>query len=1056
MARIGLNWPHANHPDCPLGKRQASQSDRAVLSAAFPARHNRRVQLDFNSALRARLIGPHRGGRVTAVVGHPTNPQVFYFGHCAGGVWQTSDGGRFWTNISDGYFATGAVGALAISESDPNVLYAGMGETNIRGNVSHGDGVYRTTDGGKSWQKLGLRQTRHIARIRIHPRDPDIAYVAAFGHVYGPNAERGVYRTTDGGKSWTRILFRDERTAAIDLSMDATNPRILYAAFWEGWRSPYSLSSGGPGSGLFRSTDGGDSWTELTQNQGLPSGVWGRPGVTVSPANPDRVWALVEAEDGGLFRSDDSGQTWIRTTTETRISQRSWYFMHIFADPRDAQTVWSLNVQAWKSTDGGRIFEPVPTPFEDQHDLWIDPRDTLRIIEGNDGGACVSFNGGMSWSSQYNQPTAQFYHVVADDQLPYRIYGAQQDINTLSVPSRSSNAAITPADWYSVGGGESGHVAVRKGDPDTVYAGSFGGHLTRYDHRTGQIQDISVWPDDPMGWGAGDLKYRFQWTFPLVASQHDADVVYAGSQHVHRSRDRGMHWETISPDLTRADPATLQPSGGPIHKDNVSTEYYATIFALAESPLDTDVLWAGSDDGLVHVSRDSGASWRNVTPPDLPERSLISTIDASRHQAGTAYLAATRYKLDDFSPYLYTTTDYGMTWTRITGGIPSDDFTRVIREDPAVPGVLFAGTETGIYLSRTFGATWERFQAGVPITAMHDLIIKDGDLVVATHGRSFWIVDDITPLHETVPDDATAHLFSPRTTIRFRSFHGFSLPRAHGKNSRLIGPIHITYTSTRDGEAFLDAGSNPPDGVLITYFLRESLPIEIAILDSDGVVVSTLQNVPTQAGVHRAVWDMRYLPPTSVAGATFWEDAGADGPLAPPGVYTLRLTVDGQSFTRQVEVRADPRTAATHEHLQDQFRLLLAIRDALSQTHDTANRIAALREQLAAWSLRADASDLRDEVGALDAALADIDGQLIQRAAGLTYAHPIQLNAKLAALAAVVGSADSAPTQSSREVFSHLSAQLEDLVGRYNNVVAVRLAELNQSARALEVPLLSA
>jgi photosystem II stability/assembly factor-like uncharacterized protein len=1014
------------------------------------------VQLDVNSALRARLVGPHRGGRVTAVVGHPTDPQVFYFGHCAGGVWQTSDGGRFWTNISDGYFATGSVGALAISESDPNVLYAGMGETNIRGNVSHGDGVYRSTDGGRTWQNVGLRQTRHIARIRIHPRDPDVAYVAAFGHVYGPNTERGVYRTTDGGKSWEQILFRDARTAAIDLSLDVTNPRILYAALWEGWRSPYSLSSGGPGSGLFRSSDAGDSWTELTANQGLPSGLWGRPGVAVSPANPDRVWALVEAEDGGLFRSDDRGRTWQRTTTEARIWQRSWYFMHIFADPRDAQTVWSLNVQAWRSTDGGSGFEAVPTPFEDQHDLWIDPHDARRVIEGNDGGACVSFNAGATWSSQYNQPTAQFYHVVADDQLPYRIYGAQQDINTLSVPSRSSNAALTPADWYPVGGGESGCVAVRKGDPNTVYAGSFGGHLTRYDHRSGQVQDISVWPDDPMGWGAGDLKYRFQWTFPLVASQHDTDVVYAASQHVHRSRDGGMHWETISPDLTRADPATLQPSGGPIHKDNVSTEYYATVFALAESPLDPRVLWAGSDDGLVHVSRDGGGTWQNVTPAGLPEWSLISIIDASAHHVGSAYLAATRYKLDDFSPYLFRTTDYGATWTRITSGIPPDDFTRVVREDPAAPGILLAGTETGLYVSTNAGQTWQPFQCGVPVTPIHDLIVKNGDLVVATHGRSFWIVDDITPLRESVADDAAAHLFTPRSTIRYRSFHGFSLPRASGKNSRLVGPIHVTYTSRPDGEVFLDAGSNPADGALITYFLRESTSIEIAILDGDGDTVATLENLATEPGVHRTVWDMRYPPPVSVAGATFWEDAGAGGPLAPPGVYTVQLAAAGWTFSSTVEIRADPRTDATDADLQEQFQLLMAIRDRLSQAHQLTNRITALRAQLGSWRRRPDAADLQADVDALDAALADIDAGIIQRAPGVTYAHPIQLNAKLASLAAVVGSADSAPTESSYAVFSNLAARLDDLDARYNQLVATTLADINQSARALEVPILSA
>ena len=1024
--------------------------------------------LEFDGALRARLIGPHRGGRVTAVAGHLTDPQVFYFGHCAGGVWKTSDGGRFWENISDGYFRTGAVGALAVADSDPNVLFVGMGETNIRGNVSHGDGVYRSTDAGRTWRNVGLPQTRHIARIRIHPRAPDQVYVAAFGHAYGPNPERGVYRSMDGGNTWQHVLFRGERVGAIDLSMDVTNPRVLYAALWEAWRTPYSLSSGGPGSGLFRTTDAGESWTELTRRPGLPSGLWGRAGVAVSPADPDRVWALVEAEDGGVFRSDDRGETWLRTTDEKRIWQRSWYFMHVFADPRHRETVWALNVQAWKSTDGGRLFQPVPTPFEDQHDLWIDPRDPRRVIEGNDGGACVSFNGGATWSSQYNQPTAQFYHVVADDQVPYRVYGAQQDINTLSVPSRSDNAAITAADWYSVGGGESGYVAVRRDDPQIVYAGSFGGHLTQYDHRSRQVQDISVWPDDPMGWAAGDLKYRFQWTFPVVASAHDPNVLLVASQYVHRSRDAGRHWEAISPDLTRADPSTLGSSGGPIHKDNVSTEYYATIFALAESPLDARVLWAGSDDGLIHLSRDGGQTWLNVTPPELPEWSLVSILEPSPHDAATAYVAATRYKLDDFAPYVFKTSDYGVTWRGITRGFPEDDFTRVIREDPECAGLLFAGTETGMYVSTNGGEDWQPFQAGVPVTPIHDLALKRGDLVVATHGRSFWIVDDITPLRDRF-DDSPAHLFKPRNTIRFRSFVGFSLPRAEGKNSRLVGPLHSTYATRPDGgEALLDAGSNPVNGVLVTYYLRDQVSVELTIHDAEGSVVSTLAEVPSDPGVHRVVWDMRYAPPVSVEGAAFWEESGAAGPLAPPGAYSVRLTRGDTVFSQPFELLVDPRVDVAREDLLEQFRLLLAIRDRLSDTHDTANRIAALRTQVATlrtqlaapasrsagWRARPGAAALLERLDEIDAALGSIDEQLIQRASGLSYAHPIRLNAKLAALAAVVGSADSAPTQQSRDVFAELSTRLEGLLDRFHRVVEVELADLDHMLHALDVPIL--
>jgi photosystem II stability/assembly factor-like uncharacterized protein len=1011
----------------------------------------------FGGALRARLIGPHRGGRVTAVVGHPTDAQVFYFGHCAGGVWRTRDGGRFWENISDGFFQTGSVGALALSEADPNVLYAGMGETNIRGNVSHGDGVYGSTDGGRTWRHLGLRDTRHIARIRVDPRDPNLVYVAALGHAYGPNPERGIYRSRDGGQTWEHVLQRSDRAGAIDLAMDVTNPRILYAACWEGQRSPYSLSSGGPGSGLLRSTDSGATWIELTRRRGLPEGLWGRAGIAVSPADPERVWALVEAEAGGLFRSDDRGDTWRRITDESRIWQRSWYFMHIFADPQDRETVWALNVQAWRSTDGGRMFQAVPTPFEDQHDLWLDPRDSRRIIEGNDGGACVSFNAGATWSSQYNQPTAQFYHVTTDDQVPYRVYGAQQDINTLSLPSRSNNAAITAADWYSVGGGESGHVAVRPGDPNTVYAGSFGGHLTRYDHRSGQLHDISVWPDDPMGWGAGDLKYRFQWTFPVVTSRHDPDVVFVTSQHVHRSRDRGMSWATISPDLTRADPRTLEPSGGPLHKDNVSTEYYATIFAFAESTLEAGVLWAGSDDGLVHLSRDDGQNWQDVTPSDLPEWAMISAIEPSPHSASTAYLAATCYKLDDFQPYLFRTTDFGASWTRISAGLPHDDFTRVIRADPDHHGLLYAGTETGVYVSFDDGELWQRLNVGLPVTPVHDLAVKDSDLIVATHGRSFWILDDVTPLHQWTPalDKQPAHLFQPRTTLRFRPFQGFSLPLAEGKNSRLIGPLHITYTRASHGEVLLDAGANPPNGVLITYAVRDGTTVRLSILDADGATITTIDGPPDASGLQRVVWDMRYPPPVPVEGATFWDEGGAAGPLAPPGPYRVQLATADAVETQPFDIQTDPRVDVSREALIEQFAFLLEVRDRLSDTHATANRIAALRRQIGAWRERADAAPLFSDLENLDAALAAVDQELIERSPGLSYAHPIRLNAKLAALAAMVGSADAAPTRQAREVFAELSAHLDRQLTALHALIEGDLASLNDTLRAFEVPMIA-
>ncbi|HYK86744.1 MAG TPA: hypothetical protein VEV19_15350, partial [Ktedonobacteraceae bacterium] len=642
------------------------------------AQRNQNATIDpaLLNALEWRSIGPYRGGRVVAVAGDPVHQQVFYFGSTGGGVWKTNDGGQYWQNVSDGYFKRASVGAIAVAPSDPNVIYVGMGEATIRGNVSHGDGVYKSTDMGKTWTHLGLEDTRHIGQVRVHPHNPDVVYVAALGHAHGPNKERGVYRSRDGGKTWENILFKSEKAGAIDLAMDPTNPRILYASFWEAKRLPHTLISGGEDSGMYKSTDGGDTWTEITRNRGLPTGLIGKVGLAVSPAKPERVWAIVEAEDGALFRSDDSGESWQRLSEQGGIRARAWYYMHIIADPQDAETLWALNVQAWKSIDGGRSFFEVPIPHGDHHDLWIDPRNPMRMIEGNDGGACVSFNGSESWSTIYNQPTEEFYHVITDTQVPYRVYGAQQDNSTISVPSRSPLAGITIADCYAVGGGESGYIAVRPDDPNIVFAGNYQGYLTRYDHRSQQRRYIAVWPELASGWGAKDQKYRFQWTYPILLSPHDPNVLYVTGNHVFRSTDEGASWDVISPDLTRNDPTKLEPSGGPITKDNTGAEYYCTIFAFAESPIERGLFWAGSDDGLVHISRDNGESWENVTPIDLPGWALISIIEPSPHDAATAYVAATRYKLDDFQPYLFKTNDYGKTWTQITTGIASNAFTR--------------------------------------------------------------------------------------------------------------------------------------------------------------------------------------------------------------------------------------------------------------------------------------------------------------------------------------------------------------------------------------------
>ena len=716
-------------------------------------------------AMRFRCIGPPRGGRVVAVAGDPVEPAVFYFGAVAGGIWKTEDAGTTWENVSDGYLKTSSVGALAVSDSDPNVIYAGMGESTIRADVSHGDGVYKSTDRGRSWVRLGLADTRHVSEIRVHPRDPDRVYVAALGHAFGPNPERGVYRSTDGGACWERMLYLDEHTGAADLALDIRNPTILYASLWTVHRNFWELASGGPGSGLWRSTDSGTTWTEITPNLGLPAtAVLGKIGVAASPARSGRVWALVESDTApGLYRSDDFGETWTLASDRQELRYRPWYYMHVFADPQDEDTVYVNNLQMWKSTDAGAHFTPVPTPHGDNHDLWIDPRDNRRMIQGNDGGANVSFNAGVSWSSIYNQLTAQLYTVDTDGRAPhYLVYGTQQDNSSIGVPSSTNDGAITWADCRVAGTGESGYVAVDPRDPDVVYVGAVGsspgggGALQRYDHRTGQIRLVNVWPEHHGGIGPGELKYRFGWTFPIRFSPHDPNALYTGGNRVFRSTDEGQSWEPISPDLTRAAADKLGPSGGPITLDTSGAEHYCTLYALAESTHEPGVLWAGSDDGLVHLSRDGGRSWRDVTPPDLPEWSFVRTVEPSPHAPGTLYLAATRYKLDDPAPYLYKTTDYGERWQAITGSgdlaIPADDFTRVIRADPHCPGVLYAGTETGLHVSLDDGATWRRWRSNFPVTPVYDLKVEGTDLVVATHGRSFWILDDLTPLHQAAAE----------------------------------------------------------------------------------------------------------------------------------------------------------------------------------------------------------------------------------------------------------------------------------------------------------------
>ena len=1032
---------------------------------------NPTVHPSFLKSMEWRCIGPHRGGRVVAVTGDVSNPGVFYFGACAGGVWKTTDGGAFWENVSDGFFNTAAVGAIAAAGSDVNVIYAGMGESCIRGNVCHGDGVYGTTDGGKTWAHLGLQNTRHISRVRVHPQDANLVYVAALGDPFNASSDRGIYRSKDGGGSWEQVLSVDDRTGAADLAIDTSNPRNLYAAFWETRRTPWSLASGGPGSGLFKSTDGGDTWTDLSGKKGMPEGIKGRIGVAVSPSQPSRVWAIIEAKESGLYRSDDGGETWERISQNRNLLTRPWYYNHVFADPKDPETLYILNLNAWKSVDGGRTFTQLTTPHGDNHDLWIDPNNPQRMIEGNDGGACVSFNGGDTWSTIYNQPTAQFYHVDTDSQFPYRVYGTQQDNTAMSVPSRSHKGAIPYADCYQVGTSESGHIAVRPDNSDIVYSGAIGsspgggGSLLRYDHNSGQVRSITVWPEVINGLGAKAAKYRFQWTYPILISPHDPNVLFTAGNHLFRSTDEGTNWEAISPDLTRNDITKMEPSGGPLTIDDTGAEFYGTIFAFAESPLKAGVFWAGSDDGLVHVSQDGGGTWSNITPSELPEWALISTIEPSPHDPGTAYLVATRYKWGDQNPFMYRTTDYGETWQDITEGIPEGAFTRVVREDPSRSGLLYAGTESGMYVSFNGGDSWQTLQSNLPIVPVHDLAVKENDLVAATHGRSFWILDDLTPLHQLKDglDSAQNHLFMPRPAYRYLTSTGAERPGGPGKNYTLASGVIVTFYEKKDaGKVFLDAGKNPPAGLVVNYYLKEKPEgdLTLTFLDSSNQEIRSFSSnggedkpkVATKAGANRFVWDMRYPEAHKVKGDSTTEK-GLSGPVAAPGTYKVRLAVNGDVFTQEFEIRKDPRVSATQEDLDAQFALLIKIRDKLSQTQDAINSIRNVKGQLEGWKQRPGTSEtVLDAAASLEGKLSGIEEELIQPRSSAPLDrvnYPTRLNVKIASLTSVVASADAVPTQQSYQVFQDISARIDSQLERLNEVNSTDLTAFNNLVQDL-------
>jgi photosystem II stability/assembly factor-like uncharacterized protein len=1006
------------------------------------------------SSLEWRLIGPFRGGRSVAVAGSAARPNEYYHGTTGGGVFKTINGGISWFPTTDGYFG-GTIGAIAVSESNADVVYVGTGERSLRGNVSHGDGMFKSVDGGRTWTSIGFGDSRHIGRVRIHPTNPDIVYVAVFGHVFGPHNERGVYKTIDGGRTWRRVLFRNDTTGAMDLAIDATNPNVLYAAFWDAHRKPWLMSSGGPGSGLFKTADGGETWTELTRAPGLPAGVIGKIGVAVSPTTPSRIWASVEAIDGGLFRSDDGGTTWAKISSDFELRRRPWYYSHLVADPKDPDTVYYLGIPFLKSGDGGKTFQRIPTPHADHHDLWIAPNNPSRMVIGNDGGAQVSSDGGRSWTS-IAQATAQFYHVHATNDFPYKVCGAQQDNTTLCGPSRAPGG-IDIGEWQPVGGGESGWVLSKADDPNIVYAGSVMGELTRTDLRRQQTRVIDVWPDYPFSHPTRDQKYRFTYTFPLWVSPHDPDVLYAGSQVVHRTRDGGSNWEVISPDLTRNDPATQGPSGGPITPEHTGPQMYSTVFVGAESPHTPRIIWTGSDDGLVHVTRDDGRTWTDVTPPEAPKWMRVSSVEPSRYDAATAYVAANQYQMDDNRPILFRTTDFGKTWTSIVNGIPAGEFTRVLREDSVRRGLLYAGTERSVYVSFDDGRHWQSLRRNLPLVPVHDLVVKENDLVITAHGRSFWILDDVSPLRQLTPEVVRRdHLFAPATANR-AMFSNASSMSAAGSDGAVGG---------------VPSAANPPSGAIIYYWLRmQPASIVLEFLDAQGAVIRSFavtrpasgtssspdrgaaqrsarrgRELSTERGLQVFAWDLRYPSAATFRGMNTWA-GDTPGPMVMPGTYTVRLTVNGASQTQTLKIDPDPRSTAIETDNRAKFEMMQKIVARVSEANNAVRKIRNVNIQLAQ---RADvlAPGARVELQRLSApvveALTSIENQLHQSGGrGL----PVRLNDKLARLGDVVDETDGRPTRQVQEVYDLLVPQLNALRQSLDATLA-RLGAVNDFLRS--------
>ncbi|PYM02858.1 MAG: glycosyl hydrolase [Verrucomicrobia bacterium] len=987
------------------------------------------------SGMQWRQVGPFRGGRALAIEGVPGEPNTWYFGAVAGGAWKTVDGGANWTPLFDKQDIS-SIGAIAVAPSDHNTIYVGTGEAAIRGNTTYGTGVYKSVDGGKNWKNIGLRDTRQIGALIVHPNNPDIVLVAALGHAFGPNAERGIFRTSDGGKAWTKVLSKDENTGGIDVVFDPHNPNVVFASLWQARRQPWFFSSGGPGSGLYKSEDNGVTWKQLTGN-GLPDGILGRIGISISGADSNRVYAIIEAKEGGIFRSDDGGEKWTKVNDDGRFRQRAWYFSKIYADPKSVDTVYVLNTGAFKSVDGAKTFNLLPARHGDHHGLWIDPQNPNRIGNANDGGASISMDGGKTWTTQNNQPTAQFYHVATDNAYPYHIYGAQQDNSNVGIASRSEEGVITAQDWFVAGGGECGFVIPDPRDWHIIYSNSEG-YIVRYDKNKEEGQDVSVWPMDHSGHGAVDLLHRFQWVTPLLLSPHNPDVLYTAAECVFKSTDHGTSWTQISNDLTKNDKSKQQPSGGPLTNDITSVEYYDTVFALAESPKKQGTLWAGTDDGLVHVTTDDGKNWANVTPK-MPEWSTVSIIDPSPHDATTAYVAVDRHRLDDFKPYIFKTTDLGKSWSTITNGIPDGAYVRSVREDPKRKGLLYAGTELGVYFSLDEGAHWQPLQLNLPQSPIHDLVVKDDDLVAATHGRSFWVLDNLTPLRQLNAQSASSDmlLYQPQSAVR------------------------LHYPEEIDKRQ--PAGDNPPMGAMIDYYFKSAPKDEVTldILDAQGKLVRHLSSkekkeneqppewpdrveapktIPAKEGMNRFAWDLRYNEPIQVPGA-FYSGNPPRGALALPGDYQVKLTANGKTQTALLHLVIDPRTKDHQGELPKQFELSTQVNERISELHQAVNEVREVKSQIKALHTKfGDDAKVKPALEAADAMehkMSNVEQQLIQvnmKGSEGNLAFPNMLNEAFDTFSHSVDAGDREPTKPQMDVFAALSGRLDEQLKKWNAI----------------------